>query len=259
MKIIISPAKKMNTETDIMEYQGFPVFMDKTERLMDHIKGLTYEEAKKLWACNDKIARLNYERFAHMDLRRNPTPALLSYEGIQYQYMAPNVFESGQWEFVQEHLRILSGFYGVAKPLDGVVPYRLEMQAKISVFPQRSSRAYKNLYDFWGEEIYKEIECGSDWILNLASKEYSKCIESWLNPGMLFITCVFGELKEGKIMQKGTLAKMARGEMVRYLAAEGVTRPEGLKAFQGLGFAYRPEYSTDTVYTYLKEDAVNEG
>ena len=89
MKIIISPAKQMRVDTDTFACSTLPVFMEKTEILMQWIQGLSYEEQKKLWACNDKIARQNAERFAHMDLRQNLTPALLSYDGIQYTYMAP--------------------------------------------------------------------------------------------------------------------------------------------------------------------------
>ena len=109
-----------------------------------------------------------------MDLQSSLTPALLAYDGIQYTYMAPAVFEDGQFDYVQEHLRILSGFYGVVKPMDGVVPYRLEMQAKAVV------DEYKNLYDFWGDDLYREVMDESRILVNLASKEYSKCIEKYL-------------------------------------------------------------------------------
>lgn len=247
MRIIISPAKKMNQETDVLSPAGMPSFLEKTEQLKKYVQGLSYGEAKKLWACNDKIAEQNYQRFAHMDLERNLTPALLSYEGIQYQYMAPGVFTDGQWEFVQEHLRILSGFYGVLKPMDGVKPYRLEMQAKAAV------GGCRNLYEFWGEDVYREVAHGASWILNLASKEYSRCVEAYLEKDMPYITCVFGERKDGKIIQKGTLAKMARGEMVRYLSLNGVTEPEGVKGFTGLGFAFCKEESSADTYVFLKE------
>lgn len=248
MRIMISPAKKMNMEADVLECRGFPVLMKKTERLMEYMKGLKYEEAKALWGCSDKLAEENFRCLALMDLYTNPAPALLSYEGIQYQYMAPGVFEDRQWEFAQEHLRILSGFYGVVRPLDGVVPYRLEMQAKINLSP------YKNLYTYWGKDIYEEISRDSSWILNLASKEYSKCVEKFLKPGDRYITCTFGEKKNGKIIQKGTLAKMARGEMVRFLAQEGIDRPDGVKEFCGLGFLYKKEFSTEENYVFLKEE-----
>lgn len=172
MRIIISPAKQMRVDTDTFTCTELPVFMEKTEVLKEWIRGLTYEEQKKLWACNDKIAQQNAERFARMDLRANLTSALLSYDGIQYTYMAPAVFEDGQFDYVQEHLRILSGFYGVVKPMEGVVPYRLEMQAKAAV------NGHKNLYEFWGQDLYHEVMDDSRVVINLASKEYSKCIEN---------------------------------------------------------------------------------
>ncbi len=248
MKIIISPAKKMNIETDILECSGFPAFMEKTKALMEYMKSLDYEEAKKMWGCSDRLARENFQRLSHMNLYKTPTPALLSYEGIQYQYMAPGVFEDRQWKFVQEHLRILSGFYGVVKPLDGVVPYRLEMQAKINL------PSCKDLYTYWGSDIYKEVSENSRWILNLASKEYSKSVEKFLKQGDRYITCTFGEWKNGKIIQKGTLAKRARGEMVRFLAGEEISEPEGVKEFRGLGFSYKKEFSTEENYVFLKEE-----
>ena len=164
MRIIISPAKQMRIDTDLFTCTELPVFMEKTEILMRWMQGLSFEEQKKLWACSDKIARQNSERFANMDLRENLTPALLAYDGIQYTYMAPAVFEDGQYDYVQEHLRILSGFYGVVKPMDGVVPYRLEMQAKAAV------SGHKNLYDFWGDSLYREVLDSSRIIINLASK-----------------------------------------------------------------------------------------
>ena len=250
MRIIISPAKKMKVDTDTFVCDGLPPFMDKTKILMDWIRSLTYEEQKTLWGCSDSIARQNAERFAHMDLHRNLTPALLAYEGIQYTYMAPAVFEDGEFDYVQEHLRILSGFYGVVKPLDGVVPYRLEMQAKAAV------DGHRNLYSFWGDELYREVMDDSRLLINLASKEYSKCIEKYLKPEDRFITCVFGELEEGKkgtrVVQKGVYAKMARGQMVRFMAGIHAEKPEQMKAFHWGGYCYDEERSTDTEYIFIK-------
>ena len=174
-----------------------------------------------------------------MDLHRNLTPALLAYDGIQYTYMAPAVFEDGEYDYVQEHLRILSGFYGVLKPLDGVVPYRLEMQAKASV------DGYRDLYDFWGDSLYREVMDESRILVNLASREYAKSVEKYLQPGDLFITCVFGELENGKVVQKGVYAKMARGEMVRFLAGIHAKAPEQMKAFNWSGYSYYEGRSSD--------------
>lgn len=247
MKIIISPAKKMNIDTDSLPVQSEPVFLRDAEKIKKYMQALSYEEAKRLWACNDKIAELNFARFREMDLKKNLTPAILSYEGIQYQYMAPAVFTEGALSYIQEHLRILSGFYGVLKPLDGIVPYRLEMQAGAKV------EGSANLYDFWGGKIYGNVLDGDRTVINLASKEYSRCIEYYLKPDDIFVTCVFGELKEGKIIQKGTLAKMARGEMVRYMAENNVTDLEGLKEFTGLGYQYQKDISKERDYIFLKK------
>ena len=248
MRIIISPAKQMRTDTDTFDCTDVPVFMEKTAVLKDWIRGLSYPEQKKLWACNDKIAEQNAERFAQMDLRRNLTPALLSYDGIQYTYMAPAVFEDGQFDYVQEHLRILSGFYGVVKPMDGVVPYRLEMQAKAAV------AGHKNLYDFWGDDLYREVMDDSRVLINLASKEYSKCIEKYLQPGDCYITCIFGEPEGGKIVQKGVYAKMARGEMVRFMAGIQAEEPEQIKAFNSGGYRFDEGRSSGTEYVFLRSE-----
>ena len=118
MKIIISPAKKMNEDTDSLEWKGLPCFLDRTEEILAALKQLTNIQRQKLWACNDQIAELNNRRLERMNLRRRLTPALLCYEGIQYQRMAPGVFTGEQLEYVQEHLRILSGFYGILCPMD---------------------------------------------------------------------------------------------------------------------------------------------
>ncbi len=246
MKIIISPAKKMNVNTDDFPVDKLPVFIDDTRILCETIQKLSYAEAKALWKCNDKLAKLNYERFAGMDLERALTPALLSYEGLQYQHMMPVVFTSSAMDYVREHLRILSGFYGVLSPFDGVTPYRLEMQAALSV------GGSGNLYEFWGDRLYRAVLDEDRTILNLSSKEYSKAVEKYLQPEDRLITIVFGELADGRVKQKGTLAKMARGEMVRYLAEGGITDLERLKDFAGMGYQFAEEYSTGTEWTFLR-------
>ena len=142
MKIILSPAKKMKTDADSVGTLSCPVFMEKTEKILSWLKERTEEELKVMWKCNDSIAAQNIERINSMNLYKNLTPAVLAYEGIAYQYMAPVVFENEHFDYVQEHLRIMSAFYGVLKPMDGITPYRLEMQAKAAI------RDYKNLYEF---------------------------------------------------------------------------------------------------------------
>ena len=250
----------MNVDTDTLAYRSVPVFLDETAELLKWMKNLTFAQAKELWKCNDKIAEQNYRRFQEMDLERNLTPAVIAYEGIQYQYMAPAVFGGAETDYIQEHLRILSGFYGVLKPFDGVVPYRLEMQAKAS--------EVGDLYKFWGDKLYREVtgkgqkaadgqpkqsDHKGSLIVNLASKEYSKCVEKYLTSEDRYLTIVFGELTDGKVKQKGTLAKMARGEMVRYLAEHEVEDPEGIKEFDRLGYCFDEALSTEREYVFLKK------
>lgn len=248
MRIIISPAKKMNVDTDSFACQGLPQFLPKTEQLYERLRGMSYEELKALWKCNDKIARLNFDRLQTMDLRRRLTPAILAYEGIQYQYMAPGVFTYQELRYVEEHLRILSGFYGVLRPLDGVTPYRLEMQARLQVCEA------KDLYSFWGRDIAESLFAGADCILNLASQEYSRCVSAYLTESVRFITCLFCEKKGGKLVEKGTLCKMARGEMVRFLAERQIGDPEKIKAFNRLGYRFSEAESSQTTYLFIKEE-----
>ena len=248
MRIIISPAQKMNVDRDSLAVKGMPCFLAETKILMREIKKLSLEEAKALWKCNDRLAELNFRRFAEMDPERCLTPALLSYEGLQYQYMAPGVFTGSALEYVEEHLRILSGFYGVLRPFDGVVPYRLEMQARLSV------EGKKDLYGFWGGKLYRGLMEGNrdGIILNLASREYSCAVEPYVEPGCHFITVCFEEDVDGKLRQKGTLAKMARGEMVRFLSENGVEDADGVKEFDGMGYRYREELSDEGKFVFVK-------
>ncbi len=253
MRIIISPAKKMNVDSDSMAWESLPCFLDDAEKIMKWMKGLTLQEAREIWGCNEKLAVMNYRRFQEMDLRRNLTPALLSYEGIQYQYMAPMAFTKPAWDYVQQNLRILSGFYGVLKPLDGVTPYRLEMQARTGMNGKNGRLGAENLYEYWNGRIYREILDNSRIIINLASQEYSKCVEDYLSEEDRFITCIFGEMQKGKVIQKGTYAKMARGEMIRFLAENQVRQPEEMKDFRGLGYRFREELSGEEEYVFVKE------
>jgi len=194
MRIIISPAKQMRTDTDTFACTETPVFLEKTAILKDWISGLSFDEQKKLWVCNDKIAKQNAARFAGMDLKSSLTPALLAYDGIQYTYMAPAVFEDGQVTYVQEHLRILSGFYGVLKPMD------------------------------------------------------DRCI-----------TCIFGELVNGKVVQKGVYAKMARGEMVRFMAGIQAEKPEQIKNFDWSGYQFDEGRSSEMEYVFVRAERSSSG
>ncbi|HEY9574844.1 MAG TPA: peroxide stress protein YaaA [Lachnospiraceae bacterium] len=247
MKIIISPAKKMRIDRESYEVLQFPVFLEDAQKIASCMRDKSYEEAKEIWLCNDKIAEENYKRFQEMDLCKDLTPAVIAYEGIQYQYMAPQVMDKKQVEYIKENLFILSGFYGILSAFDGVVPYRMEMQAKLAMGEK------KDLYAYWGSRLYDKLKEKDRVFLNLASKEYSKCIEKYLQKEDIFVTCIFGEIVDGKVRQKGTMAKMARGEMVRKLALEQIVDIENIKRLEVLDYVYSEQHSTKTKFVFLKK------
>lgn len=249
MRIIISPAKKMVADADSLDYIQKPIFINEAEHLLTFLRNQTFETLKEIWNCSEKLARLNHGRLLEMDLNQELTPALLAYEGLQYQYMAPGVFTNQEFEYLESHLRILSGFYGLLRPFDGVTPYRLEMQTKLSL-PE-----YDDLYAFWGEKLADQLQSESSIILNLASKEYSKVIEKHLDKDTRFVTCLFGEKTPKGLVEKGTLAKMARGEMVRFMAEDQIKKVEDIRQFNRLGYFFSEEYSEKDLFVFIKKNA----
>ena len=247
MKIILSPAKKMIVDNDNIAPVELPAFIDKTAEILSWMKSKSKEELKTIWKCNDKIAEQNFCRLENMDLYNRLTPAVLAYEGIAFQYMAPSVLEIQQFEYLQNHLRILSAFYGVLKPMDGVTPYRLEMQAKAEI------EETTNLYDYWGDLLYHSVIDDSRTIINLASKEYSKCIERYLSDKDNYITITFCELSGDKLVTKGTYAKMARGEMVRFLAENNIENLVEIQKFDRFGYSFRSDLSSDSEYVFERK------
>lgn len=245
MRIIISPAKKMKIDTDLMTSAQMPHFINESEQLLSVLQKLSYDELKALWKCNDAIAEQNMERIQKMNLKANLTPAIYAYEGIQYQYMAAGVFQQEELSYLEQHLRILSGFYGMLRPFDGVTPYRLEMQGKLQ------GPGFKTLYQFWGSKLADQLQSESNCILNLASKEYSKNIIPFLSEETRFINCVFGQMVDGKLVEKATRAKMARGEMVRYMAERKITDVQEIRSFDRLDFVFSEEKSDESNYVFI--------
>ena len=241
MKILISPAKKMRSDPDTLAPEALPALLSETERLLAALRTMTPGELQALWRYSDAIAAQNLERLRDMDLRRQLTPALLSYVGLQYQYIAPGVLEQRQYDYLQDHLRILSGFYGVLRPFDGVTPYRLEMGARLE------TEGARDLYAFWGDKLARALEPG----------EYSRAVVPHLPRGIPLVACVFGRLRpDGRVVEQGAPCKMARGQMVRWMAERAVTRAEELQEFRDLGYRFSPERSHPGRYVFLKEDEV---
>ncbi len=238
----------MKIDNDVLGHRQMPIFLEATNTILEYLQTLTYDELKSIWKCSDNLANKNFQIIKNMDLNNNLTPAILSYEGLQYQYMGSEIFTYKQLDYIEEHLRILSGFYGILRPFDGIVPYRLEMQAKLIDWK------YKSLYDFWEDKIAKDLFSDTNCVLNLASKEYSKTITKYLPKNFKLVTPVFGEVIDDKVVEKGTLAKMARGEMVRFMAENNIEHVEGIKNFNRMDYIYNEELSNGNNYVFIKKD-----
>ena len=176
-----------------------------------------------------------------MDLTRDLTAASLAYEGIQYQHLAPQVMDEQSLAYLEEHLRILSGFYGVLRPSDGVVPYRLEMQARLDVDGSR------DLYGYWGATIAKTLRAETDTVINVASVEYAKAVTPYApDLGMRVVTCLFCQRDKGRLVQRSTEAKATRGTFVRWCAETGISNVDDVALFCERGYSLdQSESSTD--------------
>ena len=249
MRLILSPAKKLREDPDFLPPRGRPALLEQAKFLASHLKSLDYPALKRVLACNDAIAQHNYERYQSMDLDRPGDPAILCYDGIQYQYMAPRLFTQAQFDYVQDHVRILSGLYGVLRPFDGVIPYRLELGARLQ------TPFCDSLYHYWGDTLFHTVLSGGEnTILNLASNEYARALRPYVGPGVRFIDVIFGELDGERLVEKGVYVKMARGEMVRYLAEHNAQAPEDAQSFDRMDYRFSPERSTGTRYVFLRPD-----
>lgn len=245
MKIIIAPARTMKIDEDSFHYHDLPEFLPATKQILAWMRSLSYEELHRLWwNCSTRLAEKNYRWLQKMDLERGLTPAIIAFTGLQYQHMAPDVFSDQGLQYVQRHLRILSGFYGLLRPFDGIVPYRLGMGDRAHVAGTAS------LYQFWGRRLADSLYHDDQLVLDLASAEYEKAIRPYLTGDRQLVKCIFGEEVDGKVKQRATLAKMARGTMVRYLAENNIADLAGVKKFAVGGYRFRPELSTAASLTF---------
>ncbi|WP_281165388.1 peroxide stress protein YaaA [Liquorilactobacillus sicerae] len=247
MKIIISPAKKMLSATDDFAIRGMPVFLKETQQLLAWMQTLSYQQLKNVWQCSDRLAKINCQILKEISLTQALTPAIMAYNGIQFQAMGSEVFSQTALDQVAADLYILSGFYGVLHAFDGVQPYRLEMRAKINV------NGYQNLYQYWGDRLYRQVFQTREPVIDLASKEYSQAIEKYLQPGDCLVTCSFKQFSQGKYRQLATAVKRARGNMVRFIVENQLKQVGELKDFNLEGYRYQPKLSSKSNLVFVKE------
>lgn len=251
LRVIISPAKKMRSVDVEPLPTRQPELIDRTRQLLEVMSGLTRDEAQRLWKCSDRLCDQNYGRLADMCLNDASTSAVVSYEGIQYQHLAASVMDERCLSWIDRHLRIVSGFYGILRSFDAVVPYRLEMQAKLAI------GSHRDLYGFWGDTLYQVLAReGCELVVNLASVEYAKAVVPYARKaGMRVLTCLFGMERErdGAFVQRATEAKAARGTFVRWCAERDVTSPDELVSFSERGYRLDEQRSTEDTLAFVKE------
>ncbi|RRO14513.1 peroxide stress protein YaaA [Flavobacteriaceae bacterium 14752] len=218
MKILLSPAKSLNLEQDLpTKNYTTPQFLDQTEKLHKVLKSSSKNDLKDLMSISDKLAELNYSRFQDFSIDHQPQnsrPAIYTFDGDVYDGIDAYELSEEDINRLQDRLRILSGFYGLLKPLDLMQPYRLEMGTSLEV------KNSKNLYEFWKDTLTKTLNNelqDEELVVNLASKEYSKSIQKSKLKGQ-WIEPVFKDYKNGKLKVISFYAKKARGLMTKYLA-----------------------------------------
>ncbi len=238
MKIIISPAKKLSNKKlplkDVSELQ----FSNEAKYLVKELNNYKVNDIKKLMSLSDNLAQLNYERFQQWDLNSDQVnAAIYMFQGDVYQGLKAETFTAKEIDFAQKNLRILSGLYGLLKPLDLIFPYRLEMGTKIK------TQKGKNLYDFWRDKLSKSLISemkSTEVLVNLASNEYSRVLKlnDFPNP---VITPIFKDYKNGKLKIISFFAKKARGEMCNFIIKNKITNTKNLKMFSNLEYKFSDE------------------
>ena len=254
MLIVVSPAKTLDYETPLpISKTSQPVFMKRSAVLVDMLRDFTPKKLGKLMSISDKLAELNvnrYEAWEPKATKKNARQALFAFKGDVYQGIDAYKLKEADILFAQEHLRMLSGLYGILRPLDLMQPYRLEMGTRLD------GDHGNNLYDFWGPEITKALnkqlkKIGSDVLLNLASNEYYKSvIPSSLKARV--ISPVFKDMKNGKYKLISFFAKKARGTMSGWIVRKKVTDPRKLVKFAEDGYRYSAEASTEDKPVFLR-------
>ena len=235
MKVIISPAKKLNEKScDIKSKSSIPFSKD-SEALIKELKNFSSDQLKSLMGVSSSIANLNKQRFNDWSYPFNGSskPAVFMFDGAVYNELDVQSLNEQDILYMQDNLRILSGLYGILKPLDSILPYRLEMGTKLEV------NGNKNLYEFWGSKITKQLmsECKEDdIIINLASNEYSKVLD--LKCFSHVVTPIFKDFKNGKSKVISFFAKKARGSFARFVMTEKPKKIDDLISFNGLGYQF---------------------
>jgi len=254
MLTVISPAKSLDFESEVPSVRTTrPRFLSQSQQIIDQIKTLAPQDVGSLMKLSDKLAVLNFDRYQAFQTpftKKNARPAVFAFRGDVYQGIDANSMSSEDLTFAQSHLRILSGLYGVLRPLDLMQAYRLEMGTKFE------TKTGKNLYEFWGEQLNQSInqelnKSDSKVLINLASNEYYKALKAkQLNHEI--ITPVFKDFKNDQYKVISFFAKKARGLMSRYIIQNRIDQPDALKDFRLGGYRFSKRLSNDKEFVFTR-------
>ncbi|WP_424177053.1 peroxide stress protein YaaA [Yoonia sp. TsM2_T14_4] len=253
MLVVISPAKSLDM-TPVQIPASAPAFQDDALRLAKTARGLSLGELKSLMTISDDLARLNRDRFAAFAADPAPEavkPAALAFNGDTYQGLEAKTLSIDDLHWAQDHLGILSGLYGLLRPLDAIQPYRLEMGSKLK------TRRGASLYDYWGDTIAKALnaraaDVGADTLVNCASQEYFGAVDRKALK-LRVITPSFMEVKDDKLRIVSFFAKRARGAMARFIVENRLTDAEAIKDFTSGGYAYDADLSDGDTWVFVRD------
>ena len=256
MLLVVSPAKTLDYDTPaVTKSSSQPDFVEESQLLIDELRQLSPAQVGSLMSISDKLAQLNTARFEAWSQpfnNKNAKQAVLAFKGDVYTGLDAESLSEKQLEFAQKHLRILSGLYGLLRPLDLMQAYRLEMGSKFA------NQRGKDLYAFWGELITEKLNVEiatqkDDVLVNLASNEYFKSVKT-KSLNAQIITPVFKDRKGDKYKIISFYAKKARGMMCRYVIDNSITNVEKLKDFDYEGYSYNKAMSSDTEWVFIREE-----
>ncbi len=254
MIILLSPSKTLDTTTPFTPSLALtqPALIRESEALMKLLRRKTVADIQTLMSLSEKLAALNHARFGHWHTpftSHNARPAFYTFMGDVYEGLDAASFNPSSVARAQKHLRILSGLYGLLRPLDLMQPYRLEMGTKLA-----NARG-KNLYAFWGDRVTEQLnQEKSSLIVNLASQEYFSVVKPALLKSAV-VTPIFKEAKGNQMKVVGLFAKRARGVMARYLLTKNIKTQEEMQQFDADGYHYRPDLSTDAEMLFVRQSS----
>ncbi|MEM9672619.1 MAG: peroxide stress protein YaaA [Bacteroidota bacterium] len=257
MLTILSPSKTQDFSDNSVNVKDLPtsqpVLLNESQKLVKELRKKSVTDIEQLMSVSEKIATLNHERYQHFSVpftEDNARQALLAFKGDVYTDIAVDEYSELEFAFAQDHLRIISGLYGLLRPLDLMQPYRLEMKT-----PLTNSRG-DNLYKFWGDRITEQLNAAlqnqdTPVLVNLASNEYFKSIDTRQLTGEV-VTPVFKEHKDGKYKVVAIYAKRARGKMANFIIRNAIDQPEQLKTFTDGGYEFSYSLSSEKEWVFIR-------